>query len=194
MLAFMEKFVKTFASVIIFSICAVFIIRCIMVADKSTFSDLTVTDGMTAVYTEDGAADFVNTVEVVREIADDGYFSAYGFYYIPSAGQVQVGVRWNDSVYGYTDMAEGTEFEFELLNETTGISYPAKTVESEKKTIYNYRKLIIDGAEIGETDQVSVVMKLRDGFTSTQVVRFAEQVWENYKLSGKEKKLLAGES
>jgi len=186
--------VKTFASVIIFSICAVFIIRCIMVADKSTFSDLTVTDGMTAVYTEDGAADFVNTVEVVREIADDGYFSAYGFYYIPSAGQVQVGVRWNDSVYGYTDMAEGTEFEFELLNETTGISYPAKTVESEKKTIYNYRKLIIDGAEIGETDQVSVVMKLRDGFTSTQVVRFAEQVWENYKLSGKEKKLLAGES
>ena len=136
MLAFMEKFVKTFASVIIFSICAVFIIRCIMVADKSTFSGLTVTDGMTAVYTEDGAADFVNTVEVVREIADDGYFSAYGFYYIPSAGQAQVGVRWNDSVYGYTDMAEGTEFEFELLNETTGISYPAKSLLCGRQRIW----------------------------------------------------------
>ena len=144
--------------------------------------------------TAEDTDDFVKTVDVVREIADDGYFSAYGFYYIPSAGQVQVGVRWNDSVYGYTDMPEGTEFAFELLNETTGISYPASTVDAEEKTIYNYRKLIVDGAEIGENDQVTVVMKLRDGFTSTQVVRFAEQELEEYKLSGKEKKLLTGEA
>lgn len=190
----MEKFVKTFATVIILVICATFIIRCFMVSDKSTFSDLSVTDNMTSVYTADGADSFVKTVDVVREIADDGYFSAYGFYYIPSAGQVQVGVRWNDSVYGYTDMPEGTEFEFELLNETTGISYPAQTVDAAEKTIYNYRKLIIDGAEIGENDQITVVMKLRDGFTSTQVIRYAEQVMEDYKLSGKEKKLLSGET
>lgn len=190
----MEKFVKTFATVIILVICATFIIRCFMVSDKSTFSDLSVTDNMTSAYTANGADSFVKTVDVVREIADDGYFSAYGFYYIPSAGQVQVGVRWNDSVYGYTDMPEGTEFEFELLNETTGISYPAQTVDAEEKTIYNYRKLIIDGAEIGENDQVTVVMKLRDGFTSTQVIRYAEQVMEDYKLSGKEKKLLSGET
>lgn len=190
----MEKFVKTFATVILFVVCAIFIIRCFMVSDKSTFSGLAVTDGMTAAYTANGAEDFVKTVDVVREIADDGYFSAYGFYYIPSAEQVQVGVRWNDSVYGYTDMPEGTEFEFELLNETTGVSYPAKTVDTKEKTIYNYRKLIIDGAAIGENDQITVVMKLRDGFTSTQVVRYAEQVLENYKLSGKEKKLLSGEA
>lgn len=186
----MEKFVKIFGTVIIIVLCSTFIIRCFMVADKSALSELFITDAMTAAYAEESADDFIKTVKVAREIADDGYFSAYAFYYVPETGQAQVSVRWNDSVYGYTDMPEGTEFEFELLNETTGETVAAQSVDMEKKSFYNYRKLVADGVEIGEQDQITVVMKLRDGFTSTQVVRYAEQELESYKLSGKEKKLL----
>jgi hypothetical protein len=35
-------------------------------------------------------------------------------------------------------------------------------------------------------------MELRDGFESTQVVRYGEQPFEDYKLSGGDKKTLAG--
>ncbi len=189
----MQKFVKVFGMTIILILCAVFILRCILVADKSTFSDLALTPALSAAYTDENAADFVKTVKVAREIADDGYFSAYALYYIPAAGEIQVSVRWNDSVYGYTDMPEDTEFSFELLNETTGISYPASAISEKEMAMYNYRKLVVDGVPLlGENDQLTVVMNLRDGFTSKQVVRFSEQPYSDYRLSGKEKKQLSG--
>ena len=189
----MKKFVKIFAYVILFTLCGAFIIRCIMVADKSAFSKLSVTEEMIAAYSDTVSADFVKTVDISDEIAADGYFCAYGFYYVPSVGHAQLAVRWNDSVYGYTEMAFGTEFEFELLNETTGVTYPLETVDAKDKTIYNFRKLMADGVEFGPDDQIVVVMKLRDGFTSRQVICYAEQPMENYKLSGNDKKLLSGD-
>jgi len=189
----MKKFVKIFAYVILFTLCAAFIIRCIMVADKSTFSKLTVTEEMVAAYSGE-SAEFVKTVDISDEIAADGYFCAYGFYYVPSAGQAQLAVRWNDSVYKYTEIPFGTEFEFELLNETTGVSYPAETVDAKEKTIYNFRKLIVNGVEFGPDDEIVIVMNLRDGFTSRQVICYAEQSMEEYKLSAKEEALLLGEN
>ncbi len=190
----MQKFVKVFGYIIIFTLCAAFIIRCIMVADKSVFSKLTVTDEMIAAYTEDSAVGFVKTVDIAAELSDDGYFSAYAFYYTPSASQAQLTVRWNDSVYEYTAMEFGTEFEFELLNETTGESYPCQTVDAKEKTIYNFRKLMADGVVFGPDDEIVIVMKLRDGFTSRQVICYAEQPLEDYKLSKADKSFLLGDA
>ena len=188
----MQKFVKIFGYIIVFTLCAAFIIRCIMVADKSTFSKLTVTDEIIAAYTEDAGKDFVKTVDISAEISEDGYFCAYGFYYVPAAAEAQLAVRWNDSIYGYTDIEPGTEFVFELVNETTGVSYPCRAVDSKEKTIYNFRMLIADGVEFGPDDEIVIVMNLRDGFTSRQVICYAEQPMEDHKLSGSEKKLLSG--
>jgi len=186
----MQKFLKIFAYVIIFTLCGAFIIRCIMVADKSVFSGLTVTEEMAAAYTEETVG-FVKTVDIAAEMSKEGYFSAYAFYYIPSVNQAQITVRWNDSVYGYTDMPEGHEFEFELLNETTGESYPLKVTEKKEKTIYNFRKLMAENVSFGPDDEIVIVMKLRDGFTGRQVVCYAEQPMEDYKLSKNDKKLLS---
>lgn len=190
----MQKFVKIFGYIILFTLCAAFIIRCVMVADKSTLSELTVTGEMAAVYTEAESGDFVKTVDIASEIAPDGYFTSYSFYYIPSASQAQVTVRWNNSVYEYTQMEEGTEYEFELLNETTGVSYPCVVVEMEEKYFYNFRKLVANGVEFGADDEIVIVMKLRDGFTSEQVICYAEQPMEAYKLSKNEKALLSGKT
>lgn len=188
----MKKFVKIFGYIIVFTLCAAFIIRCIMVSDKSTFSKLTVTDEMIAAYSEENSKDFVKTVDIASEIAPDGYFTSYGFYYVPSAEQAQVTVRWNDSVYGYTDMEAGTEFVFELFNETTGVSYPCKAADAKQKMMYNFRKLVADGVRFGPDDEIVIVMKLRDGFTSKQVICYAEQPMEDYRLSEKEKGILSG--
>ena len=186
----MVKIIKQIATAILFIICGMFIFRCCMVADKSIFDELFATDTLVTAYTDGDFA--VKTVKVEKEIADDGYFSAYAFYFIPETGEVQVTVRWNDSVYEYTDMTQGHEYVFHLLNEATGETFPLTTLEAKKRAIYNYRKLTASAVNLGDADTLTVVMELRDGFESTQVVRYGEQPFEDYKLSGGDKKTLAG--
>lgn len=186
----MVKFIKRLTTAIVFIICGMFILRCCMVADKSVFDDFYATESLIAAYA-DGELD-VKTVKVEKEIADDGYFSAYAFYFVPETGEVQVAVRWNDSVYEYTSMEEGHEYTFHLLNEATGETFPLTSLDAKKRSIYNYRKLSASAVNLGDTDTLTVVMELRDGFESTQVVRYGEQPFEEYKLSGGDKKELKG--
>lgn len=184
----MVKAIKRVATAILFVICGMFVLRCCMVADKSVFDELYATPTLVSAYTDGDMT--VQTVKVEAEIADDGYFSAYSFYYVPKNGEVQITVRWNDSVYNYTDMTKGYEYTFHLLNEDTGETFPLSTLDSKKRSIYNYRKLDAVGVNLGEADRLTVVMELRDGFESTQVIRYGEQSLEIYKLSGKDKKAL----
>ncbi len=189
----MKKFVKIFAYIIIFTLCGAFVLRCILVADTSVFSKPVMTEQMMAAYTEDKADDFVLTVDVAPEMSESGYFRAYGFYYIPSVGQAQFTVRWNDSAYTYTDMAQGTEFAFEIRNVTTGESYPAVAVESKERAMYNFRRMTAEGVSFGKEDDVIVVMHLRDGYTDKQFLHAANQPVKEYKLTEKDKVTLAGE-
>lgn len=179
----MQKFVKTLGTVIVISLCALFVIRCALVADKSMFSSPIMTEGWSDAYSDGESLTY--TVDVSAEMSVEGYFSAYAFYYNTESGDAQLAVRWNDSVYGYTDMEEGHEFEFILRNETTGEEFPCETVESGEKWMYSYRRLIAHGVNVGELEQVSAVMKLRDGYESTQVLKYDEQEFEEYKLPKK---------
>lgn len=178
-----EKIIKIAAYVIIFTLCLMFIIRCFMVADKSTFDELYPTDSLRDAYADGEIA--IMTVKVEEEIAEDGYFAAYAFYYCPEAKEVQCAVRWNNSVYEYTDMEVGHEYVFYFLNEGTGEKYPARAVDSAKKSIYNYRKLVADGVELGEYDRLTLKMEIRDGYESQQVIRYGEQPLKDYKIPKK---------
>ncbi len=179
----MEKIVKKCAVIIIFILCLMFILRCCMVADKSTFDELYITEGLRAAYSDGELV--IKTVKVEEEIADDGYFSAYALFYAPETGELQITVRWNDSVYDYTDMAEGHEYSFYILNETTGERFPATAIDSRKKILYNFRKLVADNVNIGDGDRITVVMELRDGFESTQIIRYGEQPLKDYSIPKK---------
>ena len=178
-----EKIIKRAAYAIIFILCLMFIVRCFMVADKSTFDDLYVTDSLRAAYA-DGEIEIV-TVKVEEEIAEDGYFAAYAFYFCPEVGEVQCTVRWNDSVYEYTDMEKGHEYVFYFLNEETGEKFPARAIDSAKKSIYNYRKLTADGVNLGESARLTLKMEIRDGYESQQVIRYGEQPLKDCKIPKK---------
>ncbi|MBE6723749.1 MAG: hypothetical protein E7576_00925 [Ruminococcaceae bacterium] len=88
-------------------------------------------------------------------------------------------------------MPEGHEFTFYLLNETTGAVYPASAVESASMSIYQYRRMIAEGVSVGEDEQLTAVMELRDEFDSRQVLKYAEQPFNEYRLKGKLLKQLA---
>ncbi len=188
----MEKIVKKITVFIVFAICALFVLRCFMVSDKSTFKNLYVTDSLKTAFSDGNSQ--IKTVKVEREISEDGYFSAYAFFYNPETGEVQCAVRWNDSVYGYTQIEEGHEFSFCFLNEETGERFPAKAIDSAEKSIYNYRKIVADNVNLGDTARLTVVMELRDGFESTQIIRYGEQPLLDYKIPSKLQKELIGKT
>ncbi len=175
---------------IMFTVCGLFILRCCMVSDKSVFDEIYVTDSLRAAYS-DGES-LMYTVDMQAELADDGYFAAYAFCYNPESGEAQLAVRWNDSVYDYTDMEVGHEYAFHLLNETTGEIYPAEAIDSEKRMMYSYRKLVIPGVVINDGDQITAVMELRDGFESTQVLKYGEQELDEQAVRGALLKELTG--
>ena len=183
------KIVRITATVIVFSIIGLFVFRCWMVADKSRFSKPVSTDALRSAWA-DGDSEML-TVKVESELADDGYFAAYGFYYNPESGEVQFAVRWNRSVYEYTDMTPGHEFSFYLLNETTGETWPAEAAEQGSMLIYQYRRMRAEGVRVGDGEQLTAVMELRDGFESRQVLKYAEQPFKPYKLPAKLAKELA---
>lgn len=184
----MGKKILRIGTAIIFILCALLIWRSCMVADKSTFSKPIATDALIAAY-EDGDSKIL-TVKISAEISDDGYFTAYAFYYNPESGEAQFAVRWNDSVYEYTDMEAGYEYSFYLLNETTGETYPVSAIESKKNLFYNYRRMVSSGVKVEEDEKLVLVMELRDEYTSTIVIKHAEQQFKEYKLPNKLKKEL----
>ena len=185
----MGKIVRRAAVAAVFIVCFLFILRCCMAADKSRYSRPVVTDAIRSAWGD--GADEILTVDVSRELAEDGYFAAYGFYYHPASGEAQFAVRWNRSVYRYTDMEEGHEFVFYLWNETTGERWPATAVEGTSVSVYRYRRLAASGVEASAGDQLTAVMELRDGFESTQVLKYAEQPFETWRVSGSFLKALA---
>lgn len=177
------KIVRIAASVFVFAVIGLFVIRCWMVADKSRFSSPIPTDALRSAWA-DGESEML-TVKISAELAEDGYFSAYAFFYNPESGEAQFAVRWNRSVYRYTDMPVGHEFTFFLLNETTGEVFPAVAVESAHMSIYQYRRMIAEGVKVGPDEQLTAVMDLRDEFESRQVLKYAEQPFVPAKVRGK---------
>ncbi len=176
----MVKFVKRAGAAIVLTLCALFIIRCFMVADKSAFSTLIPTDALRTAYADGESV--MQSVKISSEMSERGYFSAYGFYYNEESGEVQLALRWNDSAYGYTDTAEDAEFTFVLRNVTTGEEYPVEIVDSKKKSIYNYRKALSYGVKIGEGDKFTAVMLLRDGHEDSITIKWEEQPMVEYKV------------
>ena len=177
----MGKIIKRVAAVIVLALCAVFIWRCWLTADKSVFSKPIATENLREAWAS-GETEMLTVKRMEREISEDGYFKAYGLWIHPASGEVQLTVRWNDSVYRYTDMPDGWEYKFHLLNETTGEIYPAETVEKKERVMYHYRRLIVPGVEVAEGDQLTAVMELRDGFESKQVLKFDLQPLVNAKI------------
>lgn len=177
----MGKAIKWAAAAVVLILCALMIWRCWLVADKSVFSKPVATDTLETAW-KNGETDFLTVSRLEREISEDGYFTAYGLWYHPASGEVQLAVRWNDSVYSYTDMPEGWEYSFYLLNETTGDTYPAQVTEKKDRLMYHYRHLAVPDVQVGSDEQLTAVMELRDGFESRQVLKFDLQEWSAAKV------------
>lgn len=185
-----KKAITTFIYAIILILCGMIIFRCCANADRSTLADLHPTPELITAYA-DGELEVLALEENASEIAPDGYFIAYAFRYIPEAGQLQATIRYNVSNWEYLNLPEGTPFDFYLCRneDETTLRSPDLVVE-EAKSIYRYQKLVWNHVDIGE-DNWQIFMDRQDGKYSIAPLRYVEQAYEPYKLSGGEKKALA---
>ncbi len=184
-----KKIVTTFIYAVILILCGIIIFRCCANADRSTLSDLHPTPELTAAMA-DGEMEVLKLHENASEIAPDGYFNAYAFRWIPEAAQLQVTVRYNVSTYAYLNLPEDSPLSFYLCtnDDVTTFREPDVVIE-EAKSLYRYKKLVWNNVDIGD-DNWQIYMDRQDGEYSVAPIRYVEQEYETYKLSGGEKKAL----
>jgi len=200
----MGKWFKRIIKIIVIVLCLLMVWRVWLLTDDSTFSDLVPTAETAALYKADGEIT-VMTNKVVHEMSVGGYFSAYGVYYIPEAKELQVTVRYNNNsvealgdicFYAYTVDTSG-----EPVVNATDVrlheGYPIGDIVepeiygTEEKTLYGYEKLIFRGISIDENTNVVISLctdNNSDNEKAVIVAHFAEQPFDDYKLSKAEKK------
>ena len=160
--------------------------------DDSLLSEIFATDGAVAAYGADGKNAF-STHKVPTSLAPDGYYSANGLIYIADSNEIQITSRYNDSLYTYLSAPEGTEFTWTLKDKSNDAVYEGKVLETGKKYIYNYTKLVFSDVEISEDSELYLFMHYEDKYpeeeTEGLLLHNGHTDFKRYRLSREEKKL-----
>lgn len=185
---------KIFVSAIVFILCGLFILRCCVAADEGVLSTLTITDMLREAYAADPNMEML-THDTPFEISEDGYMTAYALVIIPKAEQVQITVRYNDSIFSYNNLPEDAPFTYTLTDSESGAVIAAVPAEQAEKWMYNYRRLVFDGVPFTEESNLTVAIWCGEEKITEELIHHADQnvVNESYTLSRKEKAALAGQ-
>lgn len=167
-----------------------FILRCCVAADQSHLDTIIPTDALRTAYA-DGSIEIL-THEVVAEISENGYMSCYAFTWSPEAREVQITIRYNNSVFEYNDIPADGTLTFTLTDSVTETEYTPSYIEEDSFWMYNYRRLVFSDVDVSETSDLVVHMYYGSAEITSDTIHYADQnvVNEPYKLSGKEKKSL----
>jgi len=135
------------------------------------------------------------THDTPYEISEDGYMTAYGLVMIPAIEQVQITVRYNESIYEYNSLPAGAAFTYTLTDSVTGEEIEAVPAEEDEHWMYSYRRLVFDGIALTEENNLTVKIYCSGVKITEEMIHHADQnvVNEQYKLSGREKAALTGE-
>lgn len=184
---------KIVVSAIVFILCGLFILRCCVAADESVLHTLTVNDALKAAYAANPSLSMI-THDTPFEISEDGYMSAYGLIIIPDLSQVQITVRYNDSITDYNRLPADAPFTYTLTESVTGTVITAAPTAQEEQWMYNYCRLVFDGVPFTEESNLTVAIWYGEEKITEELIHHADQNVVNveYALSRKEKDALTG--
>ena len=185
------RIAKITVIVILYILIGLFIFRCCFAANHSTLSDLYPTDSLIAA-ADDGQIPDMLTHDVVSEVAPDGNMAAYAFVYIPEIREVQITVRYNDSIFEKESLPVDTAFTFTLTDSDTKTEVTGEIVATESIWMYTYLRIVFRNVAISDTNDLLLQMYAGNTAVSVDVIHYKDQniVIEPYKLSGKEKNAL----
>jgi len=185
------RIAKITVIVILYILIGLFIFRCCFAANHSTLSDLHPTDSLIAA-AADGEIPDMLTHDVVSEVAPDGNMACYAFVYIPEIREVQITVRYNDSIFEKESLPADTAFTFTLTDSDTKAEVTGEIVATESIWMYTYQRIVFRDVAISDTNDLLLQMYAGNTAVSVDVIHYKDQniVIEPYKLSGKERNAL----
>lgn len=185
---------KIVVSAIVFILCGLFVLRCCVAADESVLDTLTVNEALKTAYAADPSLTML-THDTPFEISADGYMTAYALVIIPDLAQVQITVRYNDSIFSYNNLPEDAPFTYTLTDSATGEEIAAVPAEQAEKWMYNYRRLVFEGVPFTEESNLTVTIWCGEEKITEELIHHADQnvINEPYTVSRKEKAALVGE-
>ena len=185
------RIAKIVVITILYILIGLFIFRCCFAANHSTLSDLYPSEGLIAACA-DGEIPAMQTHDVVTEVSQDGNIACYAFVYIPEIREVQVTVRYNDSIYGRKSLPPEAEFTFRLTDSDTKEEISGTVADTKTIWMYTYHRLVFRDVTISDTNDLLLQMYAGDTSVAVDVIHYKDQnvVWKPYHLSGGEQKSL----
>ena len=179
---------------ILYILIGLFIFRCCFASNQSTLNDVLPTDALTAA-SADGVIPEMLTHDIVTEISQDGNIACYAFVYIPEIREIQLTVRYNDSIYEKESLAADTVFTFGLTDSDTKAQVTGEILATKKVWMYTYHRLVFREVSISDTNDLLLQMYAGDKAVAVDVIHYKDQnvVLKPYKLSGNERKSIINE-
>lgn len=171
------KIVKFIFAALFIVFMAAVILRIFMLKDSRTLSDIYPTEAAKTAYAEDGSSAFL-THKPAEEISSDGYYSAYAIVYAPEEKELQLTVRYNDSLperYMLGSIPEN--YAWELRDGDGTVIAEGTVLDTAEKYRYNYVRVSFDGVEIGDDDELYL-------FLISDEVQYPEADIEGLRLHG----------
>ena len=179
---------------ILYILIGLFIFRCCFASNQSTLNDVLPTDALTAA-SADGVIPEMLTHDIVTEISQDGKIACYAFVYIPEIREIQLTVRYNDSIYEKESLAADTVFTFGLTDSDTKAEVTGEILATKKVWMYTYHRLVFREVSITDTNDLLLQMYAGDKAVAVDGIHYKDQnvVLKPYNLSGNERKSIINE-
>ena len=118
--------------------------------------------------------------------------ACYAFVYVPEIREIQVTVRYNDSIYEKQSLAADTAFTFTLTDSDTKAEVTGEILATKKVWMYTYHRLVFRDVSISDQNDLLLQMYAGDKAISVDIIHYKDQnqVFKTYKLSGSERKAL----
>ena len=128
--------------------------RVFMTSDRTTLDEVYPTDAFVSAYKEDGKDAFV-TYKLPYDMSEDGYFTAYSVAYCKGGKELQITVRYNDSLSeNYLPDSDPDKYYFELRDEDGNTISRAEVVAEKERYFYNHFRLAFSNVEMDKDTEL----------------------------------------
>lgn len=169
--------------------------RVFMMDDNGNLTKIIPTDSARQAYASLGKDAFY-THKFSAPIAPDGYFTAHSLVYNKEQGELQLTARYNESVYKYLGVEDGSDFYWELRDAEGNTVSVGTVADTEQKYFYRHFRLIFSDVTVEEEDSLFLFLCCDTvDYPKAETVGFAVhrpgQDWKRYKLGSEEREALS---
>lgn len=166
-----------------------------MMEDNGSLTKITPTEPAKEAYASLGKDAFL-THKFRTSIAPDGYFTAHSLAYNREEKELQLTARYNESVYEYLGVEDGSDFYWELRDEEGNTISKGTVADEEQKYFYRHFRLIFSDVTVEEGDALYLFLccdavDYPKAETTGFPVHRPDQDWKKYKLDADERAALS---